>query len=201
MDIELTFVNNSTDENNSSVVIFQKDTSPDFGDMAVAWHVIPAGVPQLPLQWMWNLSASGSDGQGKHTAIVPARQGEAYTVKSGYEGALNLVPQGRSGDDATIDIVNGQDGETIDAHVYRNGKLLAVTHGVAPGAQCSFTFKPTIWVGTVPHSTQEGQILHAQLLSGIETELSLEGIASAQIVMTGGGAGPAKFALQNVVKG
>ena len=49
----------------------------------------------------------------------------------------------------------------------------------------------------------EGQPLNAAIVSSVNTEISLLGIASADIVMTGGGAGPGAkpfvFTLQNVV--
>ena len=40
MDIKLNFINLSNDVNNSQVVIFQKNVSTDFDELAVAWKVI-----------------------------------------------------------------------------------------------------------------------------------------------------------------
>ena len=39
-DIKLTFINESNDANNSSVVLFQKNEKPNFRDVATAWKVI-----------------------------------------------------------------------------------------------------------------------------------------------------------------
>ena len=50
-----------------------------------------------------------------------------------------------------------------------------------------------------------GKLMNSAVISSINTELSLLGIASADIVMTGGGstktATPFRFTLENVVMG
>ena len=38
MDIQLNFINNSNDVNNSEIVIFQKNVATDFDELAVAWQ-------------------------------------------------------------------------------------------------------------------------------------------------------------------
>ncbi|WP_430984467.1 hypothetical protein, partial [Escherichia coli] len=66
-----------------------------------------------------------------------------------------------------------------------------------------FQLKPSLWVGTAS-AVSEGQAIDPQMLSTVKTELSLLGLASADIVMSGGGGGdatstPFRFSLQNVV--
>jgi hypothetical protein len=62
--------------------------------------------------------------------------------------------------------------------------------------------KPTIWIGVVSQ-VEEGDVMNSAIISDINTELSLLGIASADIVMSGGGAGPSAtpfmFTLENIV--
>lgn len=41
-DIQITFINQSNDANNSQVVIFQKNELTNFDELAVAWRVIHA---------------------------------------------------------------------------------------------------------------------------------------------------------------
>ena len=59
-----------------------------------------------------------------------------------------------------------------------------------------------IWIRVVPQ-VQEGDVMDFAATSQVDTELSLLGIASADIVMTGGGRGanstPFQFSLENVV--
>jgi hypothetical protein len=61
-----------------------------------------------------------------------------------------------------------------------------------------------LFIGVVSQ-VEEGEVMNSAILSDINTELSLLGIQSADIVMTGGGAGPQatpfEFTLENVVMG
>ena len=76
----------------------------------------------------------------------------------------------------------------------------------APGDSHSFTFPktlgPTIWIGAAPQAA-EGRPPPPAIVSSINTQLSLLNVASADIVMTGGGPGansqPFTFSLANVV--
>ncbi|MNT99836.1 hypothetical protein D3C72_2427920 [compost metagenome] len=65
-----------------------------------------------------------------------------------------------------------------------------------------FQFKPTIWIGVASQIVQ-GQVMNSAIISNINTQLSLLGIASADIVMTGGGPGanttPFAFHFENIV--
>ncbi|MDB5088090.1 MAG: hypothetical protein JWR09_2084, partial [Mucilaginibacter sp.] len=60
----------------------------------------------------------------------------------------------------------------------------------------------TLWIGAVSQ-IWEGDLINSAITSQVNTELSLLGIASADIVMTGGGPGKAStgfnFTLQNIV--
>ena len=71
-----------------------------------------------------------------------------------------------------------------------------------PWQKAVFEFKPTIWIGVASQVVQ-GQVMNSAIISNINTELSLLGIASADIVMTGGGPGanstPFAFNLENIV--
>jgi hypothetical protein len=92
---------------------------------------------------------------------------------------------------------------SIDANIYKNGALLTAKTAVLPQQHAIFEFKPTIWIGVV-EGVNEGDVLNSAILSQINTELSLTGVASADIVMTGGGPGPNStpftFTLENIVK-
>jgi hypothetical protein len=86
--------------------------------------------------------------------------------------------------------------------VLRPGRLLATKAGIAPGQKALFQFNQTIWIGVVSQVVQ-GEIMNSAITSNINTEFSLLGIASADIVMTGGGSGanstPFTFNLANIV--
>jgi len=101
-----------------------------------------------------------------------------------------------------IDIVNASASDAVNANIYRNGRLLAIKTGVLPGQKAAFAFQPTLWIGAVS-KMQQGEIIDSAIVSQLNTKISLTGIKSADIVMTGGGPGPSStafnFSLQNVV--
>lgn len=110
--------------------------------------------------------------------------------------------QGQASNQNELEVLNGLSTGAISASVYRDGKLLATKTGIAPNQKAVFQFKPTIWIG-VSSQVVQGQVMNSAILSNINTELSLLGLASADIVMTGGGPGaqsqPFVFTLQNIV--
>ena len=118
MGIRLNFINQSSDANNSQIVIFQQDPASDTDSPAAPWKVIP-----------------------------------------------NCAPG--------------------DRHSFNFPKALG----------------PTIWIGVAPQAA-EGRPPTA-IVSSINTQLSLLNVASADIVMEGGGPGansqPFTFSLANVV--
>jgi hypothetical protein len=113
-----------------------------------------------------------------------------------------LQADGKSISPDEIEVKNHLPTGSVNALIYKAGKLFAHKTGIAPGQKAVFQFNPTIYIGVVSQMDQ-GQVMNAAILSDINTEISLLGIASADIVMTGGGPGPNAapfaFTLANVV--
>lgn len=202
-EIQLNFINESNDQNNSTVVIFQKNVATDFDEIAVAWKVIKncASGWHHPFSFPMLFQVSASDSWGNSLiSPIAAYNGQMFEVTRGVSGdQLDYV--GPSTTRKEVQVRNGLDTGAISANIYKNGKLLATKTGISPGQKAVFEFKPTLWIGVVSQVT-EGQVMNSAILSDINTELGLLGVASADIVMTGGGSGvnatPFKFSLQNV---
>jgi hypothetical protein len=115
-----------------------------------------------------------------------------------------LALAGRSPSSREIQLRNDLRTGAITASVFKDNRLLAHKTGIVPGQKAVFEFKPTLWIGTASQ-IEQGAVMNSAVLSDINTELSLLGIASADIVMTGGGSGtsatPYVFRLANVVMG
>lgn len=200
--IALRLINNSDDRNNSSVLVFQKNVATNFEEIAVAWQVIKnLGTGWIhPFQYDLDLGVSASDSWGNFVPQMDSADGQLWTVSKDGSGD-QLRPTGPANSASEVQVLNGLDRGAIDACIYRSGTLLSKKTGVAPGQKAVFVFKPTIWIGVVSQ-VQQGQILDSAILSNINTQLTLTNIASADIVMSGGGPGqssrPFSFALQNV---
>ena len=203
MDILLNFVNQSNDSNNSEVVVFQKNVATDFDELAIAWQVIQncGQGDNHPFTYPMTMAVSASDSYGNYTPRLTAQNGQLFAVTLTSSGdQLGLAGSGTSATE--VQVLNGLPKGAISANIYKANKLLAAKTAVAPQQKAVFQFKPTIWIG-VASEIEEGQVMNSAIISSINTEISLLGIASADIVMTGGGPGPNstpfQFNLANVV--
>lgn len=202
MDIKLNFINQSNAVNNSSVVIFGKNVASDY-EPAVAWKVIekcgrsdnhPFVYPQT-----WQISAS--DGSGSLMPRLDAKRGECFEMVEDASGKSLQRAREPASWAKCIEVKNALQKGSCEGLIYKDGRLYGQTTLVAPGQRAVFEFKPTIWIGAASQ-VREGESMNWAILSEIDTEITLLGIASADIVMTDGAGpkgGPLKFTLQNIV--
>ena len=203
MDIHLNFINDSNDMNNSEVVVFQKNAATDFDELAVAWLVIKycGQGDNHPFVYPMSMQVGASDSYGNYTPQLDAQYGQLFQMTLPPSGD-RLVLAGSGTSSREVQVLNSLPKGAINAGIYKAGKLLATKTSIAPQQKAVFEFKPTLWIGVVSQ-VDEGQVMNSAILSNIDTEISLLGIASADIVMTGGGPGsgatPFVFRLENVV--
>ncbi|KVV53107.1 aromatic ring-opening dioxygenase LigA [Burkholderia territorii] len=205
MDINLNFVNLSNDVNNSQIVIFQKNVSTDFDELAIAWKVITncGRGDNHPFVFPMLTTISASDADGNYMPQKRADNGQLFNVSRSTSGNV-LALAGPAPTSREIQLRNDMSQGAITASVFKDNRLLAHKTGIVPGQKAVFEFKPTLWIGTASQ-IEQGAVMNSAVLSDINTELSLLGIKSADIVMTGGGGGTTatayQFRLANVVMG
>lgn len=203
MGIQLNFINKSNDTNNSEVVIFQKNVATNFDELAVAWQVIKYCGPgdNHPFTFPMGMQVGASDSYGNYTPQLDGQHGQLFQTEPTNSGC-GLVPADACAGSKEVQVLNALPKGAINASCYKDGKLLAIKTSIAPQQKAVFEFKPTIWIGAASQIVQ-GQVMDSAIISNINTELSLQGIASADIVMTGGGPGanaaPFAFHLENIV--
>jgi hypothetical protein len=201
--IKLRLINNSGDANNSQIVIFQKNVAPDFDELAVAWRVIQnlGRNDYHPFDYPLGMEVCCGDSYGNFTPQMEATPGESYHMVLDSSGNV-LKPNGASTSHKEVEVKNDLRQGAISANIFKDGKLLAAKTSVAPGQKAVFEFKPTIYIG-VASQVIEGKIMNSAIISSVNTELSLLGVASADIVMTGGGPGKEsasfEFKMENVL--
>lgn len=203
MGVQLNFVNQSNDANNSQIVIFQKNVASDFEELAVAWRVIKycGQGDNHPFTFPLGLQVGASDSYGNHTPQLEAQFGQQFQLSLSSSGD-RLAPAGYGASSNEVQVINALPRGAINASCYKDGRLLAVKTAIAPQQKAVFGFKPSIWIG-VASQIEQGQVMNSAILADIHTEISLLGISRADIVMRGGGAGagsaPLSFTLENVV--
>jgi hypothetical protein len=203
MDIKLNFINDSNDVNNSEIVIFGKNAASSVEETTVAWLVIQncGQGDHHPFVYPMSNQVGASDSFGNYTPLLDAANGQQFLMVRDTSGDV-LKPSTESAvSSKQIEVLNALVQGAINAGIYKSGKLYAQVTSIAPQQKAVFQFKPTIWIGAVSQAV-EGEVMNSAIVSSVNTELSLLGIASADIVMTGGGAGPSAtpfvFTLANI---
>ena len=203
MPTNLVFRNQSNDVNNSSIVIFQQNVAVNLGELPVAWVVIEncAIGNYHPFTYTYDLEISAADSYGNFTPQIEAENGKRYQMYLSTSGnSLGLEGNGTS--PTEVQVINNLPQGAITANCYRSGKLLATKTTIAPQQFAAFQFNPIIYVGVVAQ-VLEGEVMDSAILSSSNTQFNLLGIASADIVMYGGGGGRGsqafRFELENVV--
>jgi hypothetical protein len=202
MDIKLNFINDSNDVNNSEVVIFGKNAAGGVDETAVAWLVIQncGQGDNHPFAYPMASQVGASDSWGNYTPLLDALNGQQFSMVLSSSGDV-LRQTGTATSAKQIEVLNDLTAGAINAGLYKSGKLYAQKTGVSPKQKAVFQATPTLWIG-VASQVVEGEVMNSAIVSSVNTELSLLGIASADIVMTGGGAGPSAtpfmFTLANV---
>jgi hypothetical protein len=201
--IKLNFINRSADTNKSSIVIFQQNVAEDFGELAVAWKVIEncGRSDNHPFAYSMNFEVSGRNSYGNYTPLLTASNGQAFDMLKDASGDTLFPSKVSAASPNQVEIRNKLASGAINANCYRDGKLLAVKSGLAPGQKAVFEFQPRIYIGVV-FQIEEGDIMNSAIVSQVKSQIDLIGITSADIVMTGGGSGnnavPFEFTLENI---
>jgi hypothetical protein len=203
MDIQLNFINQSNDLNSSKVVIFQKNVATDFEELSVAWQVIQncGQGENHPFTFPMGMQVGSSDAWGNFSPKLVAQSGQMFEMAKTANGD-QLSPTSTPVNPTEVHVLNSLPVGAMNASIYKAGKLLATKTSIVPQEKAVFQFKPTIWIG-VASQVEEGKVMNSAIISAVNTEIPLLGIASADILMTGGGPGTTstafKFSLSNVV--
>ena len=191
MNIKLTFVNESNDMNNSDVVIFQKNALADPDEDVVAWTVIKNCRRNCSHTFVYPMgfSIGASDFYGNVSNLQEGEFGQQWNIARSVSGDTVQLSQTPASHVNQVELANHLPVGTVNAQIYKDGKLLLVKTGISPEQKAVFSYEPKIWIGVVSH-VNEGQMLDTAIMKSITTEISLLGIRKAAIIMTGGGFGP-----------
>ena len=203
MDIKLNLINHSNDVANSQVLIFQKNESTNFGELAIAWKVVTnCGVGcNHPFVFPLQFEVCSSDSDGNYTGKMLATNGNKFAVEMGKSGHILRLTSDPTASQFEVELKNNLRQGSVAAKVFKDGKLLAQHPMVSPCQKAVFQFLPKIFIALVS-DVQQGEEINTAVLSDINTEFDLLGISSADIIMSGGGGGPLarqfSFELDNV---
>lgn len=190
--IKLAFHNESNLEGTPRIVLFQKHLIGGAAGDTIAWKVFEnlGKGDYHPFQFTVVPQMSVIDSSGTQIgAVVDVPYSQSYIVKDNV-GQITNVP-------LTVPLINGFRKGIIRAEIFRGGNLLAASNRIAPKESVVFQFDQVLWVG-LSDNLNQGDVMKDMTQAKFHTGLNLEGINSAEIVMTGGGARPLAFNLRNV---
>ena len=189
--IKLTFRNQSQDVKNTDIVLFQKNTGASVNEDAIAWKVIQnCGIGDFnPFQYPMTQQVSIIDSWGNYSPLQDANNGDVFSVTDarGLTGTI-LTKTREVGDPNMITVRNDLAVGSIDIAIYKEGRQLALKTGVSPADESIFELLPYLYVGTCS-DIEEGDVMDSDTVQAVLTKLSLLGLKSSDIVMTGGGTG------------
>src|SRR6187549_2096312 len=118
--IKLNLINNSNDANNSQIVIFQKNVSASFDEIAVAWKVVQnlGAGNHHPFTYSYDMEVSASDSYGNYTPQLPASPGMMFSMTKSKSGDV-LGLSGPSTSAGEVQVLNNLSTGAIDASVLR----------------------------------------------------------------------------------
>lgn len=191
MDIEITFINNSNDMNNSNVVIFQKNVATDFNSTAIAWKVIENCGRDWTHQFTYPMTfeVAAADSYGNVSDKQSAVNGQKWSVVRSNSGDVLQLDTEPAASPNEVEVKNTLGTSSIDAQIYKSGSLLATKTGVSPGEKGVFQFQPEIYVG-VNSQVEQGKEINSAIINDFNQKFSLFGLTKANLIMTGGGVGP-----------
>lgn len=199
--IKLTFRNNSQDVKNTDIVMFQKNTDATVNEEVIAWKVIQnCGIGDFnPFAYPMTQQVSIVDAWGNYSPTQDANNGDVFAVTDagGVTGTV-LTRTRERGNPNMITVRNDLAMGSISIAVYKDGRQISKKDGVSPGEESVFELLPYLYIGTCS-DLEEGEVMDSDTVARSLTKLSLLGLKSADINMTGGGTGqlatPFVFAL------
>ena len=205
--IKLNFINKSHNANQLNIVIFQRNFAQEFGEIAIAWKVIRNPVPEekYPFTYSMNVTVAASDKYGNFSPSLLAYNGAVYEMVQSTSGDVLQISPTPAANSHQFEVKNAHTHPTYisSAHCYRDGSLIGKKTEIAPHETAVFEFKPHFFIG-VASDVEQGDVLDKALIPKINTQINLFGISSADIVMTGDGAGENdskfSFTLENINK-
>lgn len=197
----LNFINRTDSAEIPPIVIFQKNMLLEFDQPSVAWKVIKkCGKGDYhTIHYSPDYYLDASDYRGVHSCKMPAQLGQVYELTNNESGEY-LDRKGFLINSSLIEFENNLKEKYIDANLYKNNKLIALYPQITPGKKASFALKNNLWVG-VADNVEEGKLLEPNVIASIDTELELDGVISADIIMTNDPVSEStyRFHLENIV--
>ena len=189
-DINILYVNESNDEDNSSVLVFMKPSESNFAAQATAWQVINnigyncwhkfTYTLKTSIVALWDNGKSG-------TFPMDTSNGKTYALKE-TKGGFSLDETDKTCGANEFDVINQvRTANGISVVAFKDGKPILTKNSIAKGEKAEFVFHPKLYFG-LSSEYQVGDVVSSAVMSEEFKEVSLEGLKSLTVTMKGNAA-------------
>ena len=199
---QLRFINLADDGGMSNIVFFQKNYAA-IDDHFIAWRVVHrCGYRNYcPITYSKGIDINMIDWNGNHCERKVASPGNIFHIEPHRYGK-HLITTRHARNSGEVGVQNRLSQGAVHVNMYRSACLLAQQKNVIPEQWAKFNLQHRLYVAVIPNIRQ-GETFPTLFLSANVAEFSLQGIVSADIVMSGGGQGkntvPLDFEMTKVV--
>ncbi len=185
--VDILFINKSNDEDNSNVLVFMKPTESNFAAQATAWQVIKDIGYNCWHKFSYTLDTSvialwenGKSG----TFPMSTTNGKNYALKQ-TKGGFTLEENGNGNAPNEFDVINKiATPHGISVVAFKDGNPILTKNTVSKGEKAEFVFHPKLYFG-LSSEYEVGDIVSSSVMSEEFKEISLEGLKSITVTMTG----------------
>ncbi|MFS0519402.1 hypothetical protein ACEYW6_32555 [Nostoc sp. UIC 10607] len=199
--VDITFVNQSNDEDDSSVLVFMKPTESNFAAQSTAWQVIKNIGYNCWHKFTYTLDTSVValwDNGNSGTFPIPTTNGKNYALKQS-KGGFTLEEAGNGNAPNEFDVINKiATAHGISVVAYKDGNPILTKNTVAKGEKAEFVFHPKLYFG-LNSEYEVGDTVSSAVMSEDFKEISLEGLKSITVAMTGNPANGYNFTVTDQV--
>ena len=198
-DIKILYVNKSDDRDNPTILVFMKPTDSDFSAYSTAWQVIKNIGYNSWHKFTYTIDTSvvATWDNGKSgTFPLETSIGKSYALKN-TSGGFSLVANGDSSEENEFDVINKvSTPEGISVVAFKDDSPIATKGQVARNQKAEFVLHPRLYFG-VTSEYEVGDVIDSAVMSEDFTEISLEGLSSATVLLKGNAANGYTFELSH----
>ena len=188
--INILYVNESNDEDNSSVLVFMKPTESNFSAKATAWQVIDNIGYNCWHKFTYTLNTSVIamwDNGKSGTFPMDTSNGKTYVLKE-TNGGFSLDENAKGCAANEFHVLNQvRTANGISVVAFKDGKPILTKNSVAKGEKAEFVFHPKLYFG-LSSEYQVGDVVSSAVMSEEFKEVSLEGLKSLTVTRKGNAA-------------
>lgn len=200
-DVSITYYNNAMNPDRPTVFVFTKNYVPTFDVLkdGVAWLALPDIGKGSSSSFVFPIrtTVQGMWGGSNKTRSIEAEIGKRYTVLRDETGIV-LDPGGDASQKTAIEVSSQikVDGG-IKAQICKDGKVLVTKEIVAYNQKATFVLHPKLYWGLASEIQDGQQISSAVLDTDNFFEMDIEGLISADVVLTGNTKDGYNFSVEN----